>query len=268
MGATTVIKNILRNLYYFIKPIPSSPSNQETSLPSYEHPKAFWDKYVKWHEQNVDTLPIEDTISSKQKRKSYIKYLGDEWGRKSDVEKIVSEYIYPFITKESIIAEIGSGGGRITSKVVNRCKELYCFDISSEMLKKAEAALANYSNVNYILLNQSQFPDSFTEKIDFVYSFDVFVHLDLHTMWKYFNEIRRILKEGCMAFLHTTNLKAPDGWERFSHQTAYSLEGHYFVSPEIIDILAHHSNLRIIKASTPEPTNFYLNRDYLFILEK
>lgn len=245
----------------------SGPYNK-TSLSNYENAKAYWDKYVKWHERNVDTLVIERTVSSEQERKLYIEYLGDEWGRKSDVEKIVMEYIYPFITKESIVAEIGSGGGRIASKVVDNCKELYCFDISSEMIKKAEAALANYSNVKYILLHRSQFPDSYIEKFDFVYSFDVFVHLDLHTIWKYFNEIRRILKDGCKAFVHTTNLKAPDGWERFSRQTDYSLEGHYFVSPEIIDILAQHSSLQIIKSSTPEATNFYLNRDYLFILEK
>ena len=257
------IKNILRKMYHLIKsilkPMPSHLSN-------FNYNKKLWSIYAKgWSKKKAR---IENTDIGDEERESYLKYLGDEWGRIADVEKIIAEYIYPFITKSSVVAEIGVGGARIASRVVDRTEKFYCFDISSEMLKKAKAALSDYSYVNYVLLNQPKFPDKFAGKFDFVYSFDVFVHLDLHTMWRYFNEIRIILKEGGKAFIHTTNLKAPDGWRRFSSQKAYTIEGHYFVSPEIIDILAQHSNLRIVKTSDIDPTNFYLNRDYLVVLEK
>ncbi len=257
------IKNILRKTYHFIKSIlRPAPSK----LPNFDYNKGLWNRYAKgWNKKKVC---IQNTDIGDEERGSYLKYLGDEWGRIADVEKIIAEYIYPFITKESVVAEIGVGGARIASRVVDRTKEFYCFDISSEMLKRAKAVLANYSRVSYVLLEQPKFPDKFVGKFDFVYSFDVFVHLDLHSMWRYFNEIKIILKERGKAFIHTSNLKAPDGWKRFSSQKAYTVEGHYFVSPEIIDILVQLSNLRIIKTSAIDTTNFYLNRDYLVVLEK
>lgn len=249
----TSLKNILK------RPLSSDLSN-------FEFNRELWERYAKdWNKYKVR---VENPKISEQKRKSYLNYIGDEWGRVSDIEKIVEEYIYPYITNESIVAEIGTGGARIASKVVDRTKEFYCFDISSKLLKIAKSVLANYSHVKYILLNQPKFPPELAGKFDFVYSFDVFVHLDLHTIWRYLNEIRRILKKGGKAFIHTTNLKAPDGWKRFSKQIAYSPATHYFISPEIFNILAQHSTLKIIKTSSIDSSNFYLNRDYLAILEK
>ena len=145
---------------------------------------------------------------------------------------------------------------------------MYAFDVSEEMLKKARIALADNPNVNFGLLSNAALPDSLTEKCDFIYAFDVFVHLDLHTMWKYFVAIQRALKIGGRAFLHRTNLSAPGGWEHFSNQVEFSVGNHYPVSPEVIGILAENSGLTIIKTSVPDPSNSYLNRDYLFVVEK
>ncbi len=259
------VKNILSKPYHLVKNI-LKKAPLSSNLSNFEGNREYWNKSAKHWTKNK--YPIDNPDIGEKKRGCYIERIGDEWGNKSDVLRIVEEYIYPFITKESVVAEIGVGGARIAIKVADRIKELYCFDISSEMLKRAEAALGNFSHVSYVLLENSRFSQVFTGKFDFVYSFDVFVHLDLHTMWKYFNEIGTILKEGGKVFISTTNLKAPDGWKKFSKQDAYSFATHYFISPEIIDILAEHSNLRIIKRSIIDPTNYYLNRDYLVVLEK
>jgi SAM-dependent methyltransferase len=231
-----------------------------------EYNRALWDEYAReWDKKPVH---IEDPKLDVNQSQFYLTCLGDEWGSKRDVDEIVQEYIYPHITRDSVVAEIGVGGGRIARRVAGMVKELYCLDISPQMLRKAQVALANYSNIRFILLHDPVLPDTLIGKCDFIYSFDVFVHLDLHTMWKYFMQVNRGLKQGHRAFIHTTNLKAPGGWDRFCVQSEYSVSGHYFISPEIVEILANHSGLQIVKTSTPEPTNFYLNRDYLVILEK
>jgi len=227
-----------------------------------EFNRAVWDKYAKYWAK-----PIIHMLHPHTKGND-LQCLGDEWGNPKDVEKIIADYIYPFIDSESVVGEIGSGGGRIASKVADRAKEFYCFDISKEMLKRAKTALSIHNNVSYVLLERPRFPEELTAKFDFVYSFDVFVHLDLHMMWRYFNEIHKLLKPNGKAFIHTANLNAPGGWQRFSSQDEYSVAGHYFVSPEMIDILAQHSDLEVVKKSTIDPTNFYLNRDYLVILAK
>ena len=257
---------LFRKSSHFIKAVRRRSRKRASNMSNIEENRDLWNRYSKrWNKSEV---PVDEDLDvSQQDEERYIEYLGDEWGRRSDVEEIVSDYILRFINEESVVAEIGIGGARIASRVVGETKEFYGFDISSEMLVMAKDVLANYSHVKYVLLSEPQFADEFVEKFDFVYSFDVFVHLDLHTMWKYFVELRRILKPGGKAFIHTTNLKA-GGWKRFSRQKAYSVAGHYFISPEIVDILAQHSDLRIIKSSTMDPANFYLNRDYLVVLEK
>lgn len=258
------IKIPLRKLYYFIRSILGIdiPSN----LPNLKYNKRLFDKYAKnWNNQKINILYGD---YDKKERNLKIKHVGDEWAKYSDTKKIIEEFIYPFITQKSIIAEIGVGGGRIALETAARVKELFCFDVSSQMLKKAKTALIEHSNIKYTLLNESQLPLHFQDKFDFVYAFDVFVHLDIHNIWKYFKEIKRVLKKGGKAFIHTTNLKAPGGWNKFSKQDRYNVITQYFISPEIVQIFAEHSGLKIIKTSIPDATNIYLKDGYLAVLEK
>ena len=45
------------------------------------------------------------------------------------------------------------------------------------------------------------------------------------------------------------------------------MRGHYFLTPETVRTLAERAGLRVAKESSPDPGNFYLNRDYLAVLE-
>jgi SAM-dependent methyltransferase len=255
---------ILKKPYHLIKrqfatPLPDDHLN-------FEHNRALWNQYVKtWKKEEI---PVQNPDITGAERDSYLKNIGDEWGTLSDVESIVSEYIDPYVTTESKVAEIGVGGGRIATRVAPKSKELWCFDISTEMIRKAKEALRNHANVRFVLMNEPGFPVEMRDEFDFVYAFDVFVHFDLHMMWKYFREIHRVLKDGGRAFLHTSNLNAPAGWDRFASQDNYSVVRHYFISPEIIDILCEHGGFRMVKRSGIDPGSFYRNRDYLFVVEK
>jgi SAM-dependent methyltransferase len=236
--------------------------------------RELWDKYARrWHRNTVplDSGTGERTVPKDHEesyREAHINVLGDEWASPTEVEQVVVEYIYPYINAESVVGEIGVGGGRIASRVAGRARRFIAFDVSSEMLTKAQAALADHSNIEYVLLDEPVFGERLHGAFDFVYSFDVFVHVDLHVMWKYFRAIGAILRPGGRAFVHTANLTAPGGWARFERQPAYSVQGHYFVSPDIVHTLAERGGFKIVKTSTPDPSNVYLNRDYLVVMEK
>ena len=237
-----------------------------TGSSDWQSHQLVWNDYARqW-----STAPImrDEHRAPPQKTDTPLFYLGDEWGRQQDVRRIVSEYIDPYVTSDSIVGEIGSGGGRISVQVAPKVKELHCFDLSSEMLKRAGAALAVHQHVHFHQLAKPHFGAAFRETFEFIYSFDVFVHLDLLTIWSYFCEIATSLRPGGKAFLHTTNLAAAAGWENFCSPRANDPTDHQFLSPEIVDIFALRSGLQIIKRSIIDPTNFYLNRDYLFVLEK
>jgi len=234
---------------------------------NFEFNKFYWDTYAALWDKKLFSVENNE-VKTRKEQEEYIKCLGDEWGKTSDTKEIIEEYIYPYISRESKVCEIGSGGGRIALNVAPIVKELHCFDISKEMLTLLKKVLSKYKNVNYLLLKKPQFPHDLENKFDFVYSFDVFVHLDLHMIWKYLKEINRILKTGGKAFLHTTNLKAPGGWEKFVNQEQYSPRYHYFIVPEIIHTMLSHLKLELIKESKWNEHNFYFNRDYLFVVNK
>jgi SAM-dependent methyltransferase len=235
-------------------------------MSNWQENQLVWDDYAR--QWSAVKVAVDDPTVRDEAMDSIPPCLGYEWGGKQDLLRIVSEYIHPYVNADSIVGEIGCGGGRVSVQVAGRVKELYCFDISTEMLKRARSALAAYCNVYFHQLTAPRFGSAFTGKFDFVYSFDVFVHLDVLTIWQYFREISLCLKPGGKAFLHTTNLAAQAGWENFCAQQQNDPTDHCFISPEIVDIFAARSNLRIIKKSAIDPTNFYLNRDYLFVLEK
>ena len=246
----------LRQIVIDSRPMPPVHDNLE-------HNRELWDRYAKkW---DKDTILLEKDA---HKRKENIHILGDEWGTPEDIALVMQEFVYPYITPESEVLEIGVGGGRIANLVAPRVKTLHAFDISPEMLATAQKTLASHNNVRLTLLTSPELPDELTGCMDFAYSFDVFVHLDLHTMWPYFREIHKVLKPGGHAFLHTTNLTAPGGWERFERQKEYAVSGHFFVCPQTVETLAVNAGLSVVRKSDIEPDNFYLYRDFLFIVQK
>jgi SAM-dependent methyltransferase len=226
--------------------------------------RTSWDGYAaRWSSRGFRrNLASKEDVDEEQ-----LAILGDEWAEEG-VEDIVAEWITPYVTPESVAAEIGVGGGRVARLVADQVKELLCFDLSPGMLEHARTNLAGKDNVRLALVQGPKLPDDLTGRLDFVYSFDVFVHLDLHTQWRYFQEVERVLKPGGRAFLHTANLTAPGGWERFAAQEHYTLDGHYFVTPEVVKTLVGHTGLELVQESTPSDAHTVLKRDYLFVLER
>lgn len=235
----------------------------------------LWDRYAQiWDDPGFRAQALAEERRflgphARQVEPDTMRVLGDEWGTPDDVAFVIGTYIRPYIRPTSRVAEIGPGGGRIACQIAGDVGELWCIDVSDKMLQRLrEVVLADHDNVRYLLVDEPVLPTDLEGQFDFVYSFDVFVHLDLHTIWKYLNTIFWMLREGGRTFLHTANLATEAGWDRFAMFDAYSVEGFYFLSPELVQILVSHTPFRFVVSSTPAPDNFYLARDYLFVLEK
>ena len=241
----------------------SPPAELPPDAENLEHNRALWNQYAQiWRKDAVRSEAASDAV------KPPIEVLGDEWGRAADVDRIVAEYITPFVTRDGVAVEIGVGGGRIARRVAPQVRTLYCLDISEQMLARAQAALAGCPNIIFALLTEPRLSGIVRASPDFVYSFDVFVHFDLHMMWTYFQEVARVLQPGGHFFVHTANLTAPEGWQRFAAQDHFTVPGHYFVVPQTIATLAAHAGLTLVKESAVDSGNFYLARDYLCVLRK
>ena len=193
--------------------------------------------------------------------------VGDEWGTKAWVREILDEFVFPNVSGESVAAELGVGGGRLASQVAPRVKTLYCLDVSPGMLRRARHALRGRGDARFVRL-RGACPPELRGAVDFVYAFDVLVHLDLHATWAYVRLMHEMLVPGGRAMVHVANLAAPLGWERFSRQQGFSVGGLNWLCPEIVGIMAWHAGFSVVAGSSPRPGNEYLNRDYVAVLER
>jgi SAM-dependent methyltransferase len=225
--------------------------------------RQYWDWYAeRWRDPafraaNADTpdeIPQFQTI-------------GDEWGRRRDVEAVVGAWILPFAGRDAVVGEIGCGGGRVARQVAEHVKRLYCFDVSERMLDQARKAVPA-DRARFVLLEEARLPAGLAGELDFIYAFDVFLHLDLYVMWQYLQEMARVLRPGGHALVHTTNLTSEIGWRNFTKFERYRVETHFYVSPETVRTIADRAGLRLVREAEPDPGNFYLSRDYLAIFKR
>eukprot|EP00949_MAST-11_sp_MAST-11-sp1_P001209 g1209.t1 len=242
---------------------------------NWETNRKLWDEYAKeWSQSSSWVRKMASDVGTGVEDLACI---GEEWSDRKSLDEVMAAFVTPNLHDSKLVAEIGSGGGRMALRVAPHVKTLKCYDISMEMLKRAKAAVdtAGIQNVTFCLLKQPQLPASHSDAYDFIYCFDVMVHMDIHTIWRYLTGIHNLLRSGGMAFVSAANLLSRRGWARFSRQKKYSVGGFYFISPDIFRFLVDKANFEIVKDSVADTArkegtegNVYFDRDMLLLLRK
>jgi hypothetical protein len=62
---------------------------------------------------------------------------------------------------------------------------------------------------------------------DFIYSFDVFVHVDLHTFYQTLLNLKPLMTSETRLFMSVANLCSDLGFSRFSKQRSFKVAGFY-----------------------------------------
>jgi len=104
------------------------------------------------------------------------------------------------------ILEIAPGFGRWTHYLKDYCQELWIVDRVDECIEVCRRRFAADSHVRCYLndgLSLSMFPDA---SIDFVFSFDSFVHTKREVVEAYLRQLGTKLKPGGKGFIHHSNL--------------------------------------------------------------
>jgi SAM-dependent methyltransferase len=106
------------------------------------------------------------------------------------------------------ILEIAPGFGRWTHYLKDYCQELWAVDASGECVEACRRRFAAEPHVRCHLNDGRSLSMIPTASIDFVFSFDSFVHLRRELVEAYLNELGRTLKIGGKGFIHHSNLGA------------------------------------------------------------
>lgn len=165
--------------------------------------KRIWDHDYDWSEDGEEW--------SGQARYAGVDY--SLWKR-SLVEALIEPY-----ARDTDVLEIGCGHGRWSAEILALCRTLTLSDLGESCIEFCRRRFAEADNVRYEVSDGVTLPSDLDESIDFVWTFDAFVHMEQPVIASYMREIGRVLRPGGRAVVHHANRRHATlslGWlERF-----------------------------------------------------
>jgi cyclopropane fatty-acyl-phospholipid synthase-like methyltransferase len=137
---------------------------------------------------------------------------GSVWGdpQKDDTEHnrrvraVRDRFLLPYVHPDVTCVEIGPGGGRWTRYLLT-CLELYCVEYYKELLEELSSNF-KAPGLHLILNNGNDFPGIADGIVDFLFSYGVFVHLELQTIDAYVFNMRRLVKHRANLVIHYSDM--------------------------------------------------------------
>lgn len=120
---------------------------------------------------------------------------------------VVEQLIKPYLHSDSVVLEIGPGNGRWT-QFFTKAKQVFCVDI----LDLEQVLRKRFLNMNlkmFVLKDGVKLDFLKDNQIDYIFSFDTFVHLGQNCIKAYFKEFYRVLKSGGHGVIHYSD------WQKF-----------------------------------------------------
>lgn len=122
---------------------------------------------------------------------------GEEWGSTSLAfhQRIRADFFDPFVTGATVL-EIGPGHGRWTKILAEHAQRIVLVDIAEKNLTFCQNRFQARVPLECIQSDGKSLPGVGTESVDFVWSFNAFVHMEKQVIASYLQEIYRVLKPG------------------------------------------------------------------------
>lgn len=90
--------------------------------------------------------------------------------------------------------EIGSGTGYITKLFAKKSQHIHACDISESYLSAAKDYCNELNNITYHLIEPGNLNLALTQPVDYVYSNNVFIHLNFYEIVNYLEQLKKILR--------------------------------------------------------------------------
>lgn len=137
----------------------------------------------------------------------------DMWDKWFDEVEDVADFqwlsLQPFLHySKGHTVEIAAGGGRFTKFLIDISKKVTAVDVNDYAVKRLENRFGD--SVKVIKNNGKDLKAIKSNSVNFVFSFDSMVHFSSELVFGYIDEIYRVLKPECTAFIHLSNLQVGD----------------------------------------------------------
>lgn len=180
---------------------------------------------------------------------------GLQWGHPlhGTAKFVVPEYIQPRMVDADTVLEIGPGGGRYTQFLLD-CSHLILVEYNTEFFAILEELYGDKGpKLSFVTSDGSSLPGVPDQSVDFVFSFDCFVHLDIPLIRGYLADIGRVLAPDGYAVIHYADKNkeaAQKQGSNFSPTTSEKMrelvtEAGYEITKEDIKRISHSSIMEI-----------------------
>ncbi|MBY0504175.1 MAG: class I SAM-dependent methyltransferase [Bryobacteraceae bacterium] len=164
-------------------------------------------------QKQLEKMQADWDARAKENARYYVQTAQENWsdndffasGEQTVREEILTDMInicQGRVPKEMRVLEIGCGAGRVTRALANLFGEVHAVDVSGEMIRMAEAALATHPNAHVYQNNGmdlSVLPESRNGSFDFAFSTIVFQHIPSREVIEtYVREVGRLLRPGAL----------------------------------------------------------------------
>jgi len=170
---------------------------------------------------------------------------GDEWSETfGGTDKLWNDVIYPKISSylKGDILEIAPGYGRMSDKLLDYSSKLYLVDMNKKCIDRCRERFKDKDNISYFVNDGLSLEAIDDNSIDFVFSWDSFVHMQKFVIENYLAEISKKLKQGEVGAIHHSYLMGGD--DEFSFQNK---QGRSNFTPELFKLMCSKYNLEIIE---------------------
>ena len=164
--------------------------------------------------KNIDKLKFQNSIEENLTKWTYPGAWskdGDEWDDQAifcnqPYEIWKNSIVENFIRENSnnSVLEIGCGHGRWSEYLINFADHVSLVDLNGEYIDFCRGRFKDKKNVTFFKNDGKSLGYIEDNSIDFIWSYDVFVHIDKKTQFDYFLEFKRVLKTNGKCIIHHT----------------------------------------------------------------
>lgn len=145
---------------------------------------------------------------------------GDEWSEQAEAcnvpyekwkDQLARTFLIPNLRPDFTVLEIGPGHGRWSALIPHRIPRgiLHLVDLSPSCIEFCKKRLAGHQNVIYHVGDGKSLSTLETSSVDFVWSFDVFVHIEEPELRGYARDLHRVMKPQSMGVIHHPGSPTP-----------------------------------------------------------
>lgn len=137
---------------------------------------------------------------------------GEEWTPSKEwKESLVKDVLCRYIPRGGHVMEIGPGAGRWTSILIDLADSFTAVDVAESCIRVCQQKFASRSNARFLVGNGKDLSGIPDESIDSLWSFDVFVHINVAEASSYVREFRRVMRPSSVGVVHHGTSGGLDG---------------------------------------------------------